>query len=164
MPAVCACIHTAQEPMGRQKRQPCARCHHSYTPGCTLSPQVALWTEVPFRTEVSRENSSANSGLGGAVGEAVLPREVYRSQLPQRLFLKTCGHTQPHWAVSCALSGSFAGLASLLDICSTFQTSKSLGSCEPRCFVGTDSSEPQRWGLRVSILKNSSLGGTSFRS
>lgn len=48
MPAVCACIHTAQEPMGRQKRQPCARCHHSYTPGCTLSPQVALWTEMPF--------------------------------------------------------------------------------------------------------------------
>lgn len=49
MPAVCACIHTAQEPMGRQKKQPCPRCHHSYTPGYTLSPQVALWTEVPFR-------------------------------------------------------------------------------------------------------------------
>lgn len=137
----------------------------------TMSPLIYTWLHAltsggtldrsALQTEVSRKNSSANSGLGGAVGEAVLPWEVYRSQLPQLLFLKTCGHAQHNWA---ALSGSLAGLASLLESCSTFQTSKSLGSCEPRCFAGTDSPEPQRWGLRVSILKKSSLGSPSFRS
>lgn len=67
-------------------------------------PSGGTLNRSALRTEVFKENSSANSSLGGAVGKAVLPWEVYRSQLPQLLFFKNCGHDQPNRAVSYPLS------------------------------------------------------------